>query len=801
MIKNYLRTAIRYLSRNRLYTFVSIIGLSLGISCTILIALYIQDEYSFEAFQSNKSNIYRISHHIELGSLIEAAVTNTATGPTLMEEFPEIENYVRIIPSNATVTVSQQIFQEQNVLITDSSFFDFLSFNLIQGDVRKVLRNPNTVVLSESLAKKYFGEDDPLGKTLKMNNSFVTVDGVVEDAPANTEFQYTALRPFSAIPKPTLDVFNGDWYRLVCYTYVLTSPGFSPEVIYPKLDAYYDKYIKPFQESNGVAGVYAYGFDPLEGLHFDNSKEYDLPRGNVLYIYIFGAVAVFILVIACINFINLALSQSGKRSKEVGVRKTLGAQIGAVRLQFLGESSLISFISLLIGLALVELLLPIFNQLTQKEMLTTELLSRDSLLMMFGIFVVVVLLSGAYPAFVLGKLDPIHVLKGQTPRIGRHGLLRRVLVVVQFVFSLGMITGTVVVFQQFKYMKEKDLGFNKAQVALINLPSDTSIVNRAKTYGEQIAKIPGVVGVSHSGNFPGNNVGELLFRIEQQGLLKEKGIKFMSVDEHFIDLYGIELQQGRNFNRERTTDQSSAFIINQTAAKAFGWTDEALGKRMQWGLMANNTAANDGEVVGVVKDFNFSSLHNPIEPFVLLYNPQQSQLISFRIEAGKLPEVLQAAEAHWEQFAGIYPFAYKFVDEQFDQLYQKEERLLSIFGYFATLSILIAILGLFALSSFTIELRIKEIGIRKILGASVPQIIKLLCIDFLSLVLFAALVAMPLSYYFMNRWLQGFAYSISINVFILIGIAFAALFFAFGVITWHGFNSARANPIKALRTD
>jgi len=801
MIKNYLLTTFRNLWRNKVYAFVSISGLAIGVSCTILIALYIQDEYSYEDFQENKSRIYRVSQDLEMGGLLESAVSNIAAGPALAQEYPEIENFLRVIGSGHqnTVKVGDKVFHESGFWLVDSTFFEILSFRLLNGDYATALHNPKGVILTQSLATKFFGDKDPIGEQIKLNSTMVTVEGVVEDPPGNTEFQFKALRPISAIQPQSMEVFQQDWYRLMCYTYVLVTPQFNPIAMEAKLGDFYAKYIIPFQEANGVSGQFRYHFDPLAGLHFNNTKDYDLPRGNRNYIYIFGAVAIFILVIACINFINLSLAQNGRRAKEVGVRKTLGASKSLIVQQFLGESFLIALVALLVGLSLVELLLPAFNGLTGKSMGLGNLLSWQNLLILVIVYLVVGLLSGFYPAFVLGRLDPVRVLRGRSSKMGQHQTLRRVLVVVQFVFSLAMIASTAIVFQQFSFMKGKDLGFNKERVAVVTLPSDTTFVNHSKVFRNELAKVSGIEQVSNSGNFPGNNVGELFFRIEHDGQLVEKGIKYMAVDEHFLDLYKIELVDGRNFMREISSDDTAAFIINETAARQFGWAEKPIGKRMQWGLMANNTATNDGGVIGVVKDFNFQSLHNPIEPFVFTFNPKHTSLVSFRIAPGKIESVMENVEQIWNEFAGIYPLNYKFVDQQFDRLYRTEEQILTIFGYFAALSILISLLGLFAMSSFTIEQRIKEIGVRKVLGASVYQIIYLLLKDFMLLVAVAAVIAFPVSYYFLSDWLSGFAYRVPISGILFLLVLLLAFALTYIVVAFQGFKAARTNPVNALR--
>ncbi|QTN39651.1 ABC transporter permease [Cryomorphaceae bacterium] len=801
MWQNYLKTTIRSLVRNRVYALVSILGLGLGVSCAILIALYVSDELSYESMHEDVGRIYRGYVDLEMEEILHAGVSPMALGPTLVADYPEFETFSRFISAGneVTVRVEDQIFTEEHFWFADSSFFQIFSFDLIAGDPKKALVAPNSAVLTRSTALKLFGDLDVLDTTIRINNNFYTVTGIAEDPPAQTEVYFHTLLSLSTWPQQTVEQASGDWYWLISYTYFKTHQALRADERDRIMADFKERYVVPFQETNGLEQDAQYFLKPLEGLHFYRAAEYDHPKGNLSYLYIFGIVGLFIVTIASINFVNLSLAQSGKRSREVGIRKTLGGSKDEIRRQFLGESLLVAFLATLLGLALVEVMIPTFNNLANKEFTFGSLFQMELLVSILALWLVVGLLSGAYPALVLSRFDPVRVLKGHLPQFGRIGALRRSLVVVQFVFSLLMIVGTIVVFQQMNFMRNRNLGFDGDQVLVLQLPRDTAVTNRGASLRLELEQLPQVQEATLSTNFPGRTVGELLFRIEQEGALKERGIKFMAVDEHFLDTYGIELLEGRNFRREGGTDATQAFIINQTAAERFGWNQEAIGKRMQWGLMANDSAANDGRVVGIVEDFHFASLHNPIEPMVFRYHPGNSRLLAVKIQSDDLASGMKSVEKVWDNMSGGYPFDYEFVDEEFDALYRSEERMLTIFGYFSFISIFIAILGLFALSSFTIEQRIKEIGIRKILGASVAQIIRLISKDFMLLVAIAVLISLPVSYVLLQRWLQDFAYRIELSIFILLISAGLAFLLAFLTVGYHSFRAARANPVNALR--
>lgn len=804
MILNYLKISWRHLTRGRAYSLISIVGLAIGICCALFIALYVQNELSFDQFHEKKDRLYRIAERIEHSGEILAAGTSLPVGPAFMNDYPEVENYVRFMSmgNRLTIKVDDQIFREDNFWYSDSTLFDVMSFKLLQGDAEEALKAPNSIVLSKSLSIKLFNSpSESIGMSLQVGLRTYNVTGVVEDSPGNSDIEYNAFASLSSLPEQQQAAFNGDWFRICCYTYLLFNEPINPADFQPKLDDFTERIIKPFVATFGSESTADFKLQPITKLHFDNSREYDTPKGNMSYISIFIVLAVFILVIASINFVNLALSQSIKRAKEVGVRKTLGAAPKQIRNQFLGESLMVVLISLIIGLALVEIFLSPFNEITGKEFGMLDIFQPEMILTMAAIVLITGLLSGIYPAIVLSSFEASRILRGNLPKLGRFGNLRRVLMVVQFGFSLFMIIGTISIFQQMHYLQNKELGFDKDQMVVITIPQDTAVYNKLSYFKDHLLTNPQILGVTGSGGVPGGNVGELMFRIEQDAQMMDKSIKMMAADEDFFDLLGIEIVAGRNFSSDIQTDIQQGFIINESAVRKFGWIDNPIGKRMQWGLEANGQATYDGKVVGVVKDFHFASLHNPMEPLAILFRPNYSLLFSVKLAGGNVRESLTWLEDEWSEFAGNHPFEYQFLDERIESQYQNEQTLLDIFSYFAILSILIAALGLFALTSFTVEQRLKEFSIRKVLGAGIPDLSRILGREFLVLLIIALVIISPLAYLAISDWLEGFSYRIEVPLYSFLLAALLSALITISTISYHILKLAKTNPARILRME
>jgi putative ABC transport system permease protein len=802
MLKSYLKTALRHMGRNLSYTLISVFGLSIAVACYLLINLYVFDELSYDQFHNDTDKIYRVAETIDHNGVINAALSSLSVGPQMTEDYEEIESYVRFMRmgNRLTIKVEDNIYREENFWRTDSTLFSIFSFRLLYGNPLTALAAPYSIVLSKKLATKYFqSAEEAVGKQIFIGVSPYNVTGVVENQPGNSEITYAAFTSISSIPQQQMQALRTDWFRLAAYTFLKFNKPIKSKEYEKRFEGFVEKYVTPFVATFGGNSTASFHLQPLSGLHFDNSREYDLPKGNSSYLIIFITLAIFILLIACINFINLSLAQSAKRAKEVGLRKTFGADKGSIRTQFFGESFLMALISILFGLILAFVFLPVFNDISQKELTISEFFSLPVLLSIVGAILVIGFFSGGYPALVLSKFQPVTIMKGALPKLGGYHNLRKTLLVVQYAFSLFMIIGTIAIYLQLNFLQNKDLGFEKGGLMVLSIPQDTAVYNKLKFLKNDLLQEPGIMGVTGSGNIPGQRTGELMFRIEQDGEMIEKNIKFISADEDFFEILGIDLLEGRNFNKEISTDISQAFIVNQSAVERFGWTENPVEKRMQWGLMGNGQAANDGKVVGVVKDFHFLSLHNPLEPLAVIFRPNFSGLFSIKIAANQIEQNIKLVEEKWKQFAGNHPLEYIFLDERVSNQYQQERILLKIFGYFAILSLIVASIGLFALTSVFLQQREKEIGLRKILGATLSNITSLISKEFLWLILIAFLVTVPIAWYLLGYWLQDFSYKISTPYFGFIISGLVAVLISMITVWYHIQQAANFNPSKAIK--
>lgn len=796
-----LKLAIRHLLKNRVYALISILGLAVGISACLLISLNVFHELSYDQYHSKKDRIYRVSAKLDFNGEVNAALSSLALGPTLMNDYPEVENYARFRAlGQPTIKYGDQIFNEIRFGQTDSSVFNIFDIELVQGDPSKALSGPTSVVISEEVAHRIFGDEDPMNKVINMGQLALSVTGVMKDPPMNSEFQFDA---YILLDRSTVgqqwDAFEQDWFRISFYTYILFNGPVDEDGFSKKLVEFEEKYVKPWAAMAGVVAGIEYNMISLANLHFDNSKEYDNPKANPTYLKVFALLAVFILLIASINFINLALAQSSKRAKEVGVRKTLGVGKGALISQFLTESILITLIALVLGIGIVEVLLQPYNVLINKEFVMGDVFSPQIIVTIAILVLVIGFGAGSYPALVMSRFEPVKVLKGNVPKSGGIGLLRKVLILVQFAFSLFMITGTLLIQDQMSFIAGKDLGFDKENIVSLVMPNDAKVREKAATIMTELRNVPGVEKVAF-GAIPTGQTGQLMFRVQQDEVLKEKTLKFIPIEEEFIALMGIDILKGRNFSKEIATDQQQAFIINETAAREFGWGENALGKRMQWGLEANDSAANDGVVVGVVSDFHFNSLHTPLEPVALIYQPGWVQgQITMRLEKGAYKTALTGIENKWAEMAEGNPINFRFFDESLARNYENEERMQKVFKYFSVISILLALLGLFALVSFAVETKTKEIGMRKILGANIGQLTWLVVRDFFISIAIAFVLTAPVNYFFMQEWLQEFAYKTPIHISsFLLAFLFGLLLSTITVL-YHTVKISRSDPVTSLR--
>lgn len=801
MLRHYITTAWRQLTRNKLYTALNLAGLALGISCCLLILLYVQSELSYDAHHSRADRIYRLSAEMNLaGTPDQFAMVSMAVGPALKERYPEVVQYTRFLysPNPITVKLGDRLFTETLFYPADSQVFEVFDFELVEGDPRTALTQPRTVVLTQSLAKKYFGDSLALGKRLRLNLNDYLVTGVMKDLPETSDFPVNALLPMANLPAATQEVFMQDWGRTIFYTYLLFDRPENAIGFESKANTFSDEVITPFWQANEVEGTIRFGLDNLRDLHFQNGLDYDTPKGNVTYLYIFSLVALFILLIACFNVINLSIAQSARRSVEVGIRKATGASEGQLIRQFLGESMLLTVLALILSFGLALLLLPVFNLIAGKHFTWTDVFQPVMLAGALGVALFTGFSAGAYPAFFLSRLKPAGVLKGQFTLKGRKWL-RQALVIVQFSISIGLIIGALVIRAQMKYMQTRDLGFRKDQVMVLEMPVDTASLSRTPQLQAEMLRNPAITKVGGaSRGVPGERTSELLMRVEIDGQLKENHFKVCWINDQYLPTLGIPVVVGRNFELSRGTDQQQAFIVNEAFVRQAGWK-EALGKRMQWAIGPNNQAEFDGTVVGVVGDFHFESLHNPIEPLVMLYEPRALDRMLVRYDGRQTREVVRTVEAAWQNFNPNKPIQYYFLDEFFNRQYTGEERLGQLFTWFSLLTILIACMGLFGLASFITRQRTKEIGMRKVLGAENRQILALIWRDFAVLVGAAIAIGSILAWVLLSYWLKGFAFATAMPWLAYVLAAVMAMAVALLATSYHALRVALANPVHSLR--
>lgn len=802
MFKNYFNIAFRNLWRNRVSSLINLLGLALGIACCLIISLYVKDEVSFDNYHTNKDRIFRLSNTLTLSNTEDIAVVGLNVAPTLQRESPEIEAYCRFfsVGGNVTMKYGDKMFNESQVYMADSTVFGIFDYKLKRGNPLTALSRPRTAVFPEGLAKKYFGEEDPIGKQIHIGQNDYEITGIMEEIPANTDFRFSALLSLSSFPAQAKAIYDRDWMRMCNFTYFLFQENADASGFQDKLDEFASKYVQPWLDQNDVKGSMSYRIHPLSSLHFDNSLSYDTPKGNREYLFIFSLVAVFILLIACINYINLSIAQSAKRSMEVGIRKTTGARRSQLMMQFLGESLIISLLGLGLAVILVELALPIFNSLSEKRFGFADVFEPGMLLMMVGIVLFIGLIAGSYPAVYLANLKPVLVLKGVKKRAGGNNL-RKFLVILQFTISIAMIISSLVIVSQMRYLRDYNLGFDQDQMMVLEVGYDTSMVRKFPQIKERLEQHPAVLklATSNGNSVPGNRPGTLLFRAEnKEGLLEEKGFHFLMVDEEYLNTMDIQILDGRNFELSRQTDRGQAFLVNEQMVAYQGW-DDPIGKRIQWGLAPNDSATYDGKVIGVVKDFHFTSLHNSLEPMIIIFNQGFPSRLLVKLDKNNLSEGIDFVKEQWTDFDPNHPLSYTFLDERFAAQYRSEEKRMAIFGYFTLITIFIACMGLFGLSAFITQQRTKEIGIRKIMGAELPHIIYLLSKDFAILVLISLVIASGIAGYGMHNWLQEFAYheSLSASYFFISGIT--ALMIAFLTISYHTLQAGRSNPVEALR--
>jgi putative ABC transport system permease protein len=797
MLKNYFKITLRNIKRNKAFSFINIAGLAIGMACCILIVNYILFESSYDRFHKNAYNIYRVNTLLEIGDRGGSlASTNHPIGDYLKDNYAEVIDSVkfrRYKYGQTLIEYEEKKFFENRIYYADNSVFDVFTYPMLIGDPKSALESPHSIVLTESYALKFFGEDYPIGKILRLDNSEdFKVTGVIKDIPPNTHFPINMLLSFESfyVNNPQL---KGRWTGdFEVHTFVLLEDGSDYKELETKLPAIVEKQMGKLIKAFG--GKVEYSILPLTDIHL-HSDLLNEPRGqsDIVYIYGFSAIALFILLIACFNFMNLSTARSVKRANEVGMRKVLGANKRELIYQFLGESLILSALAYFIATGLAELSLPIIRSLTSVELSIFFTDMPLFVLISLGFVCVVGTVAGSYPAFFLSSFKPISILKGSLRTGPKSYRFRSILVVFQFAISVFLFIGTIIIFNQIRFMKNRNLGFDKEHLVFIQI-FDDSIKFSTETVKEELVRLPGIIHASATSHVPGH--GAMYNAYVPEGFSYEESLMMgrVSADPDFITTFGIELIAGRNFSPEFSTDKTDSILINELAVKEIGWNDP-LGKQLTE-LVAKEVPKT---VIGVVRNFHTDSLHNPLEPVCIDQDPDNFNFIAVRLGPGNISETMMLLEKKWKEMDSTGTFDYAFLDDSLVGQYQAEERLSEIFTYFSILAIFIACLGLFGLASFTAEQKTKEIGIRKVLGAPVSGIVLLLSKEFTKWVIAANLLAWPIAYFLMHKWLQNFAFRISLSIGIFLLAASLTLLIALLTVSYQSLKAALANPIESLR--
>ena len=805
MLKNYLKVALRNLWKNKAFSAINIIGLAAGLAVCLLIVLYVVDELSYDKYNKNADRIYRLDADIYFNDTQAIfAVAPDPLAPTLKQEYPVVEEMTRVnFQKDVLVKKDNQNVQDHNVGYVDSTFFKVFTIPMIAGDQLTALKEPNSIVIDKTTAKKYFNSTDVIGKILRVdNNTDCKITGVIKDIPRQSHFHFHFLRPRGKD--------NDSWLSNNTFNYIKLKPGVSQAEMQKNVDATISKYIgrdleqqlhSSLKDLENKGNHFIYHMMPLTGIHLHSDKSYEIEaNGNVTYVYIFSVIAIFILFIACVNFMNLSTARSANRAKEVGIRKVAGSLRRHLITQFLTESVLLSFFSLLFAIGIAALLVPLFNQLAGKEMSVTTLFSTWLFPVMITLVFLVGLLAGSYPAFYLSSFRPIDVLKGKVAKGFKNSWLRSGLVVFQFCISIMLIIGTIIIYNQLDYIRSRKIGYNRDQVVVIHNPY--YLDNQIHTFRNELLNIPGVRNASISGDLPTNSGfdNEGWFRDAAMDPSRAVVLTNFFIDDDYIPTLGMEIKEGRNFSKDFPTD-SLGVILNEAAVKVLGYKDPFKETIFRPNFYDNGIHGSLAyHIVGVVKDFNFSSMHQSVGP-VIIQRGDNWGAIAVRVDTKNISSVITAIKNKWASMVPAQPFNYTFMDADFENVYTAEQRTGKLFITFAVFAILIGCLGLFGLVTYAAEQRIKEIGVRKVLGASVSGIVTMLSKDFAKLILIASLIAFPIAWWTMHKWLQSFAYRITISwwVFVLAGVT--ALVIALLTVSFRAIRAAIANPVKSLRTE
>jgi putative ABC transport system permease protein len=790
MLKNLLKTAGRHILKHPGYSALNILGLTLGIASALFLIIYVANEVSYDRYHEKADRIYRISTKItEPDDQFIWTVAQIPFGPQVAHDYPEVQSFVRFFNMpRALYKYEDKEFNEEGFYFADSTLFDIFTYKVLKGEVKSALRDPKKIVLTEKIANRYFGKTDPIGKTLTTGTDTYEVTGVIDDVPTNSHFRFDAVASRNNLPKQM-----GSWGNFGVFTYLLFPEHFDVKAFETKIHEMYGTYMKPIFGPMNIKMEYI--IEPITKIHLYSTKAGEPePTGSITYVRVFALVAIFLVLIAAMNYMNLATARSARRAREVGLRKVVGSRRGPLIAQFLSESMIFTIISLIISILLLMALLPKFNMLAGKAFTLNVIYSPVVLVTLFVIILVVGFIGGGYPAFFLSRFSPVTVLKGEITQGSAGSLFRKILVVIQFTVSVIMIICTLVVFKQLNYLKTMNQGFDQKNV--VGLQMNQSIVRKYQVLKDALLQNPNIKFVSSTDTPIGEGSGKLVFNVETDQGMAQKGINFAVVDYDFVKSLGIKIVKGRDFQKDMPSDTLKAVIVNETFVKRMGWTDP-IGKKIEAGN-ENNLRAR---VIGVMQDYHQTGMYNGIESLLLATRSHDLNVVYIKLSGSDMQPTLSFIEKKWKEIFPGEPYTYTFLNERFNRQFEADEKRGKVFTLFTILAILIACLGLFGLASYMVEQRTKEIGIRKVFGANESIILQLIYKNFLILVSIGIVIAIPVAYYFMTNWLKNYVYRTNIGVPLIILAAFLTILITFATISYKAYQAAIMNPARSLKSE
>jgi putative ABC transport system permease protein len=804
MLQTQLKFFIRVFLKDKFFSILNILGLALGIAVSIILLLILQHDLTYDQHYANHQNTYRLGGHLQAtGVDFQVARSARELGAILKDEFPEVQAFTRVNNWDHTLVKYERqgeevAYYEEDLIRTDSTFFTVFQHDFIAGNEKTALNLLNSVVITQSTATRYFGTEDALDKTLTIDGQAWKVTGIINDLPDNTHLKFNFI--LSGLAKTREWVVEGTqvkseaFWNPDVYTYLVFPDNYDPKNFYDKFPAIYTKYFKSFGDQ--VGGTYTPILQALAEIHFYSALDDDEPTGNIAYVYAFTGIGVFIILLACINYMNLSTAKSVKRAAEIAMKKTLGSSKRALVLSFLGESVFLAFVSLLvaIGFVLMVINLTSFNALIDKN-LTADFFSNSTLLVgSLGITLFIGILSGLYPAFYLPAVPTLSALKGSFKNNKSSHLLRKVLITTQFAISIFVVVCTLLMQDQIDFMRSKDLGFNNENILVLPI-QDTLVQNNLTAIKNELTQNPRVLSTATSYSVLGMGVGgPVMWAENESGEMKQQQFSMIAADENYFKTMNIEVIKGRGFQPGKNTDVDDIFIVNEAAAKLMGWGDDPIGKKIRW-----FHGERDGQVIGVVKNFNYQSLHNPIEPLIIVKSRDEGGFLHLKLAGENLPETMDYIRTKWAGYDPNHPFEYFFIDQRFNEQYQADETQYKLLSNLSYICIFISLLGLLGLSAFSAAQRTKEIGIRKVHGASIGRIIYLLYKDVMYLVLIAAVLVIPAAFFMISKWMSNFAYQTTLSYVTFGIVTVLALIFSFFTVGFHSLKTATTNPVNSLK--